>query len=352
MATAGPVAASGHAASGDSGAAACAATAGSAGNAGRAGTASAAPWRASLLQHRAALRAVRAHQAVRARWRGAAPLLLALAAAVIAGPAPAMQPMADTDLSAVRGRDGVSFDLNGFAMSGDVRVTYTAPNGASIYKGNLSASRSDASDAFADPYRIDIVPGTGGLADVMQLSFPANGAGEQRWQFAYDWGIQANGIARDNGAVSISDLVWRGGGLQFSTPQNVDGIAWGAALRMDIGQLAYRPQGRYDATGQMALSAIQIGAVDGNGNFTGEPWQLANVASQPGILNALNDDTGPRLHIGIDWPDSRYGSGAAPAGGLAIGNISFNNPAGGSVDLGSSRIGSIQIQYLDVKFRR
>ncbi|GAB2879424.1 hypothetical protein GCM10027277_55900 [Pseudoduganella ginsengisoli] len=278
--------------------------------------------------------------------------MLALAAALLAGPALAMQPLADSDLSAVRGRDGVSFDLNGYAMSGDVRVTYTAPNGSSIYKGNLAASRTDSSDAFADPYRIDIVQGQNGLADVMQLSFPTNAAGEQRWQFAYDWGMQSNGITRDNGAVVINDMVFRGGGLQFSTPQNVDGIAWGAALRVDIGQLAYRPVGRNDMSGQMALSNIQLGAVDSNGNFTGDAWQLAHVASQPGILNALNDDSGPRLHIGIDWPDARNGTGAAPAGGLAIGNISFNNPSGGSVDLGSSRIGSIQIQYLDVRFRR
>ncbi|WP_229507286.1 DUF6160 family protein [Pseudoduganella rivuli] len=308
--------------------------------------------RVSLVQHRAALRAVAARAAVRARWRGATPLLLALAAALIAGPALAMQPLADNDLAAVRGRDGVSFDLNGFAMSGDARVTYTAPSGASIYKGNLSASRSDSSDAFSDPYRIDIVPGAAGMADVMQLAFPANGTGEQRWQFAYDWGVQANGIASDNGAVVINDMVFRGGGLQFSTPQSGDGIAWGAALRVDIGQLAYRPLNRGDAMGQMAFSNIQLGAVDANGNFTGEAWQLAHVASQPGILNALNDDSGPRLHIGIDWPDSRNGTGAAPAGGLAIGNISFSNPSGSSVDLGSSRIGSIQIQYLDIKFRR
>lgn len=308
--------------------------------------------RVSLPMHRAALRAASPRATLRARWRGALPLLLALAAALIAGPALAMQPLADSDLSAVRGRDGVSFDLNGFAMNGDVRVTYTAPSGNSIYKANLSASRSDSSDAFSDPYRIDIVPGASGLADVMQLSFPVNGAGEQRWQYAYDWGVQANGVARDNGAVVVNDLVFRGGGLQFSTPQNVDGIAWGAALRVDIGQLSYRPLGRADTLGQMALSNIQIGAVDANGNFTGEPWQLAHVASQPGILNALNDDSGPRLHIGIDWPDSRYGDGAAPAGGIAIGNISFNNPSGGNTDLGSSRIGSVQIQYLDVKFRR
>jgi len=33
----------------------------------------------------------------------------------------------------VRGRDGVSFDLNGFAMSGDARVSYTTPLGSTLY---------------------------------------------------------------------------------------------------------------------------------------------------------------------------------------------------------------------------
>jgi len=297
-------------------------------------------------------RGMAARSALRKRWRAALPLLLALAAAFVAGPAPAMQPLADGELSAVRGRDGVSFDLNGFAMSGDVRVTYIAPNGASIYRGNLSASRSDSSDPFSDPYRIDIVPGAPGMADVMQLMFPANSLGEQRWQFAYDWGVQANGVLRDNGAVVMDDFIYRGGGLQFSTPQYTDGIAWGAALRVDIGQLAYRPMGRADASEQMAFKNIQLGAVDANGNFTGGPWQLAHVASQPGILNAYNDADGPRLHLAIDWPDARHGDGAAPAGGLAIGNLSFSSTAGGNVDLGSSRIGSMQIQYLDIKFRR
>lgn len=285
------------------------------------------------------------------RWAGlCAALSVALCAR--AAPAHAMEPLPDAALSAVRGQDGVSFDLSGFAMSGDVRVTYTTANGASIYKEKLSASRSDSSNQFADPYKLDIVSGAPGLADVIQLAFPANVLGEQKWQLAYDWGVNADGMALHNGSVAISDLALRGGGLQFSTPQGYDGIAFGMGLRMDIGQLAFRPNGRTDTGEQMALSGIRIGAVDVDGNFTNRPWQLADVAAQPGVLNALNDESGPRLHIGIGWPDARNGSGAAPAGGLQIDSISFTSPGKPVVDLGSSRIGSMEIQYLDIKFRR
>jgi hypothetical protein len=70
------------------------------------------------------------------------------------------------------------------------------------------------------------------------------------------------------------------------------------------------------------------------------------VTGQAGIFNVRTDAAGnPSMHIGIGWPDAN----GAPAGTLQIGNISFQSTAG-NVDLGSSRIGSIQLQYLDVKF--
>jgi hypothetical protein len=273
------------------------------------------------------------------------PILLA------AQPALAMEPLNDAALSSVRGRDGVSFDLSGFAMSGDARVTYTTPAGTSLYAEKLSASRSDNPLPFSDPYKLDIVPGAPGLADVINIAFPVNANADQRWQMAYDWGVGADGVTREQGSVVVKDLVFYGGGLQFSTPQVNDGIAFGAALRMDIGQLSFQPRGRTDATEAMVLSGVHIGGVDGNGVFNNTPWMLANVASQPAVINALTDETGPRLHIGIDWPDPRYGSGVAPAGGIAVDNISFVSPGQPTVDLGSSRIGSIQIQYLDIKFK-
>jgi hypothetical protein len=268
--------------------------------------------------------------------------LLMLSAAA----ASAMEPMSDSALSAVRGRDGVSFDLNGFAMSGDARVSYTTPGGSSLYVEKFSASRSDSLLPFSDPYRLDIVPGAAGLADYINIAFPANASGEQRWQMAYDWGVGADGVVREQGSVVVKDLVLYGGGLQFTTPQVNDGVAFGAALKLDIAQLSFRPRGRDDASEAMILSGIHIGGADGG------TWALAHVAAQPGVINALADESGPRLHIGIDWPDARYGSGQASAGSIVVDNISFVSPGQPTVDLGSSRIGSVQIQYLDIKFKQ
>lgn len=272
--------------------------------------------------------------------------------AAVCAPAWAMQPLTDTALAAVRGGDGVSFDLAGFSSSGNVRTTYSATPAMSIYSENMSVSRSDNPDPFGDPYRLDIVRSPFGLADVMQLAFPVNTNGDQRWQMAYEWGVSADGVQRDAGSVIVKDAVFYGGGLQFSTPQGYDGVAFGAALRLSVGELLLQPRGRADASEQMALRGIRIGGVDADGNFNNTPWVIADVAAQPAVINALTDETGPRLHIGIDWPDARYGSGAAGTGGLQIDNISFVSNGAPTVDLGSSRIGSMQIQYLDIKFRR
>jgi hypothetical protein len=278
-------------------------------------------------------------------------LVIAIAL-LAAASAQAMQPMNDGALASVRGGDGVSFDLNGLKMSGDARLTYTSPDGNSIYTEKFSASRSDNPLPFSDPYTLDIVAGAPGLADVVRINFPVNTNAEQKWQFAYDWGVNADGIARQNGSVVMQDYVLSGGGLQFSTPQVNDGVAFGAALRLDVGMLAFRPRGRDDATSQMALSGVHIGGVDANGNLNGTPWVISDVAAQPAVINALSDETGERLHIGLSWPDQRYGNGQAAAGGVVIDNISFATPNQPTVDLGSSRIGSMQIQYLDIKFRR
>ncbi|KQZ39588.1 DUF6160 family protein [Duganella sp. Root1480D1] len=281
--------------------------------------------------------------------------LLAACVALTLAPALALadglRPLNDSALSDVRGRDGVSFDLNGFSMNGDLRVSYTRPDGASIWAGNPSASRSDSATPFSDPYRFDVVRSTNGLADIAQFNLPQNLNGEQKWQLAYDFGVNADGIDRDGGSIVVSDLALYGGGWQFSTPRTQDGLALGVALRMDVGQWALRPNGRANMAGQMALDNIRIGATDENGNFTGQPWVFADVARQPALVNALADENGPRLHIGIGAPDAQYGTGQAASGGIEIGKISFTAPSG-NVDLGSSRIGNIQINYLDIKFRQ
>ena len=277
----------------------------------------------------------------------------AVAAILLCAPllAAALEPLPDSALAKVAGRDGMSFNLSNFAMSGNAELRYYAPGGGSIGIGNLAASRSDNTDApFADPYRLDIIAGGPGRADIINIAFPENAAGREVWQVAYDFGVNAGGFDVKNGSVILKDLVYYGGGLQWSTPAVGDGLAFGLATRIDLGSLTLAPNGR-EATGEaMVLSNVKIGAATSDGSAPTAPWRIADVTSQAGIFNARTDAAGnASLHIGVNWPDAGQ---AAPSGTLQIGNISFRSDAGANMDLGSSRIGSIQLQYLDVKFRQ
>jgi hypothetical protein len=265
--------------------------------------------------------------------------------------AAALEPLPDSALAKVAGRDGMSFNLSNFAMAGNAELRYYAPGGGSIGIGNLAAMRSDNVDApFADPYRLDIVAGGPGRADIINIAFPQNAAGREAWQVAYDFGVNANGFDVKNGSVILKDLVYYGGGLQWSTPLVGDGLAFGLAARLDLGSLTLAPNGR-DATGEaLVLSNVKIGGATGDGSAPTAPWRIADVTGQAGIFNARTDDAGKSsLHLGIGWSDAGQ---AAPSGTLQIGNISFRSDAGTNVDLGSSRIGAIQLQYLDIKFRQ
>ena len=275
------------------------------------------------------------------------------AAVLLSAPAlaAALEPLPDSALAKVAGRDGMSFNLSNFAMSGNAELRYYAPGGGSIGIGNLAASRSDNTDApFADPYRLDIVAGGPGRADWINIAFPENAAGREVWQVAYDFGVNAGGVDVKNGSVILKDLIYYGGGLQWSTPAVGDGLAFGLAARIDLGSLTLAPNGRA-ATGEaMVLSNVKIGAATSDGSAPTAPWRIADVTSQAGIFNARTDAAGnASLHIGVSWPDAGQ---AAPSGTLQIGNISFRSDAGANMDLGSARIGSIQLQYLDVKFRQ
>jgi hypothetical protein len=277
------------------------------------------------------------------------PLLL------LPGLAAALEPLPDSALSRIGGRDGMSFNLSNFAMSGNAVLRYTTPdNRGSLGIGKLSASRSDNVDApFADPYRLDVIPGGPGRADIVNIAMPQNLLGREAWQMAFDFDVGDNGIVVNGGSVILKDLIYYGGGFQWSTPAAGDGLAFGLSTRMEIGSLALQPNGR-DAAGEaMVLSNVRIGAATEDGSAPVAPWRLADVSAQAGIFNARTDEAGnARLHIGINWPEA---GAAAAAGTLQIGNISFRSDAGGTVapnvDLGSSRIGSIQLQYLDIKFR-
>jgi hypothetical protein len=281
-------------------------------------------------------------------------LILALSLA-LPGAAFALEPLSDSALSKIGGRDGMSFNLSNFAMSGNTVLRYHTPGDrGSIGIGSLAASRSDNADApFADPYRLDVISGGAGRADIVNIAMPQNLFGREAWQIAFDFDVEDQGFVVRGGSVILKDLVYYGGGIQWSTPAMGEGLAFGLSTRMEIGSLALQPNGRA-ATGEaMVLSNVRIGAATEDGSAPVAPWRLADVRAQAGIFNVRTDDAGDaRLHIGINWPEA---GASAAAGTLQIGNIGFRSDApnnlGASVDLGSSRIGSIQLQYLDIKFR-
>jgi hypothetical protein len=279
-------------------------------------------------------------------------LLLLLA---LPGAAFALEPLPDSALSKIGGRDGMSFNLSNFAMSGNTVLRYHTPGDrGSIGIGNLAASRSDNVDApFADPYRLDVIKGSAGRADIVNIAMPQNLLGREAWQIAFDFDVEDQGFVVRGGSVILKDLVYYGGGVQWSTPALGEGLAFGLSTRMEIGSLALQPNGRAAAGEAMVLSNLRIGAATEDGSAPVAPWRLADVRAQAGIFNVRTDDAGnARLHIGINWPEA---GASAAAGTLQIGNIGFRSDApntlGASVDLGSSRIGSIQLQYLDIKFR-
>jgi hypothetical protein len=263
----------------------------------------------------------------------------------------ALEPLPDSALSRVAGRDGMSFNLSNFAMSGNAVLRYTTPdNRGSFGIGSLAASRSDNADApFADPYRLDVIAGGPGRADIINIAMPQNLLGREAWQVAFDFDVDAGGFDVKGGSVILKDLVYYGGGIQWSTPASGDGLAFGLSTRMEIASLALQPNGRASSGEALVLSNVRIGAATADGSAPVAPWRIADVGTQAGIFNARTDEAGnARLHIGINWPDA---GAAAPAGTLQIGNISFRSEVTGNLDLGSSRIGSIQLQYLDIKFR-
>lgn len=278
--------------------------------------------------------------------RALACLLLCLPVCV-ANPALALEPLPDTALAKVAGRDGMSFNLSNFAVNGNATWRYYTPNNDSLSIGKLSASRSDNTDApFADPYRLDVLAGGPGGADIVNIALPQNALGREVWQVAYDLGVDADGLSVNVGSVVLKDLIYYAGGFQFSTPAVGDGLAFGLSTRFDLGSLTLAPNGRDDTGEALVLSNVRVGAATADGSAPTQPWRIADVASQAGIFNARTDQAGnPSLHFGIGWPDAN----GASAGTVQIGNITFQSTAG-NVDLGSSRIGSIQLQYLDVKF--
>ncbi len=300
----------------------------------------------------------------------AAAMALALLAPASAGaadaPAPrAMQPLQDDELAAVRGADGIAFNLSNFSLTSSLdnplSLTYLSPNGSSLTLSGLDLSRTDDADGFADPYQLTL-RSRPGLADIIAIDFPLNVAGNQRWALTSDFAncdaVTAGACSGNNflgGTLQVLDLTMKGGGLYVTPSQvaNTEGIAFGLGTQLDIGSLSVYSRGRgpdgvIDKSDALTLSGIHLADAG-----TGGAWMLADVDKHPGLINAATDANGSYLHIQVGWPTT---SDPVPAAALRIDNITFttagaNGAASTVTNLGSASIASMQINYIDIKFR-
>ncbi|MBT9492153.1 MAG: hypothetical protein IV107_07330 [Paucibacter sp.] len=280
--------------------------------------------------------------------------LLALLGLVLASAALALTPISDDELARVQGRDGFAFNLRGFALQGPLTLRLGSADGSGLALSNFALSRSDDLAAtFSDPYQLSLIKGPAGMPDRVVLSEPLNLNGRLSWQFAADLSLIDKNSAAPNfsaGAVVLQDLRSYGGSLSLApnADPNEQGIAFGLGLRLDIGALLLRPRGRADAAAQFSLNGIHLAAATAEGRLGNSPWRLADLDRQPLLLNTISTpEAGSFLHLNLAWPTQ----GSAPAGSLLIDNISFKSDVGPSLDLGSSRIGSMQLQYLDVRLK-
>ena len=298
----------------------------------------------------------------------AALALLAHPAAQAATPESAtasMQPLQDDELSKVRGADGIAFNLNNFSLTSSLTnplsLTYLSPGGSSLKLSGLDLSRSDDPDQFADPYQLSLLSRPG-LADEIALDFPLNAAGNQKWQLTADFSncsaVTAGSCSGTNffgGTLQVQDLTMKGGGLYVapSAIPDTQGIAFGLGTQLDIGSLSVYSRGRdasgiIDTSDKLVLQGIHLADAT-----TGGAWMLADLDRHPGLINAATDATGSYLHLQVGWPTT---SDPVAAASLRIDNISFttaglNGAAPTVTNLGSASIASMQINYLDIKFR-
>ena len=250
----------------------------------------------------------------------------------------AVQPLDDSSLSEVRGRDGVSFAVNVNANIGSVQIgtTDSAGNAASLNLNNVLATGTVTTT-------VDLTAGTSGTASYINWAFP-DIVTTKPFQFGFDLLVTANGSSFGTG-VQFQNISLSGSSFQM-TPSVNTGITFGMGIETQVGSVLLQPNGRGNTTGQMSVTGISIGAAGSNGTA---PWIVADINAQPGIINIVSDANGnPNLQFGIGWPTA--GGSAPSSGSLQVNNITFTTP-GGDVNLGSSSIGSIQVQYLNVRLK-
>lgn len=289
-------------------------------------------------------------------------ILVVLACVYMAPSGWALTALEDAEMSSVRGA-GVAFNLVNYSLSGDLSLTYVAKTTASnamaqyIAFNKLTLSRSDDPSAtFSDPYSLSVVARPG-LPDVIRMAEPRNANGLLKWQFATDWKVGTEDGVFNGGSLLVQDYASYGGRLEVTSPATagVEGVVFGKTVHFDMGSILLRPRGRADASNELQISGIHVGAADGV-----SAWVLADVTAQPGIFNAITEGGQSYLHLGIGWPTDP--SKEVPAARVVVDNITFRNDQPtytdpvtqlptSTLNLGASRIASMQLQYLDVKLR-
>ena len=260
-----------------------------------------------------------------------AALLGLLGISAVAGAAD-MQELDDGVLSQVQGKDGVSFALNlNTSIGSNVFSVDTAGKPTSISQNNVKVTGFYA-------LSLDIVNGAGGKPDFMNWVYP-DIASTKPLNIVYDMAITADGNTFGS-SVTLQDFLIAGSSMQLSSSDQ-GGMAFGLAQKLRIANVLMQPNGRGNTGGQLSMSGVSIGAESGPG-----PWVIADLVNQPGQFNIVSDPSGDRLQFGIDFPKV----GDAATGKMNIENITFNTPTG-PLNLGSSSIGSMQLQHFNIKFR-
>lgn len=260
-----------------------------------------------------------------------AALLGLLGISAVAGAAD-MQELDDGVLSQVQGKDGVSFALNlNTSIGSNVFSVDTAGKPTSISQKNVKVTGFYA-------LSLDIVNGAAGKPDFMNWVYP-DIASTKPLNIVYDMAITADGKTFGS-SVTLQDFLIAGSSMQLSSSDQ-GGMAFGLAQKLRIANVLMQPNGRGNTGGQLSMSGVSIGAESGPG-----PWVIADLVNQPGQFNIVSDPSGDRLQFGIDFPKV----GDAATGKMNIENITFNTPTG-PLNLGSSSIGSMQLQHFNIKFR-
>lgn len=268
----------------------------------------------------------------------ATPLLTSIrrlvgAVILLAGPslianAAGLKVLSEEDLSKEVGRDGLSFATS---LQVDVgSYVFTPYDAAALRHENITVRGTFLSE-------FDVFQSSVGGADIGSWSVPES-SNASPLQIEYDLVVSADGRSLGT-AVTYKDFVPKGSKFEFSTGPS-GGVDLGWATKLSIGQLLLSPNGRTDTAGQMEISGIKV-----EGSETpGSPWVIANLKTQSGKFRLpVGSDGESRLNLGVDWP---VGADAA-TGRLSIDKVAFSN----GTNLGSSSIGSMQIQYMNIKFR-